>query len=140
MCWLTRNARPRRFTSPASQQLTGEECYAGCSLVLSTSQLSTVGAVINVGAMAGAALGAVVADQGGRTRTLVLACLPFLVGSLCTAAASSFAALVLGRALSGVGAGLVSLTAPVYLAEIAPTRSDTPPAATWGMEASKFWG
>jgi len=110
------------FTSPTSRQLTGEDCKVGeCSLVLTDTQLAFFGAVINVGAMFGATIGGTLADRVGRANTLGLASLPFLIGYTLIGLADGYGMLLLGRLLTGIGVGVVSLTTPVYIAEVAPT-------------------
>lgn len=40
--------------------------------------------------------------------------------------ADGYGMLLLGRLLTGIGVGVVSLTTPVYIAEVAPTRCRVP--------------
>src|SRR3990172_2623548 len=45
-----------------------------------------------------------------------------LVGALLIALAESYSFLLIGRLISGIGVGLISLTGPLYLAEISPAH------------------
>ncbi|GJM85330.1 hypothetical protein PR202_ga01771 [Eleusine coracana subsp. coracana] len=58
----------------------------------------------------------------GRRNSMLIGGLLFLAGSLLNFAAVNISMLVIGRILLGVAVGFTSLSAPVYLAEIAPTR------------------
>ena len=73
--------------------------------------------------MAGAALGAVVASKVsaalGRKRSLMLGSVVFVLASLLCAAAWSVGVLIAARMLLGVSIGILTFTAPLYLAEIA---------------------
>ena len=69
-----------RYTSPVSGQLTGHDTAWSDPLVLTDGQMGTFGAMINLGAMAGACGVGAVADRLGRTRTLALSSVPFMLG------------------------------------------------------------
>ncbi|MBT0994129.1 sugar porter family MFS transporter [Cellulomonas sp. DKR-3] len=75
-------------------------------------------------ALLGCALGAWIAgrlaDRWGRTRTMVLGSVMFLVSSVMTGLAFSVGDLILWRVLSGIGIGIASVMAPAYIAEISP--------------------
>jgi SP family galactose:H+ symporter-like MFS transporter len=74
--------------------------------------------------MLGAAVGAVGAgwmSSGlGRKKSLLWGSLIFVVGSVLCGAAWSVSILLAGRLILGVSIGILSFTAPLYLAEIAP--------------------
>ncbi len=78
-------------------------------------------------ALAGAALGAAfagdLADRFGRRPIILVTALIFMVGSLISAAAGSLVVLLLGRLLVGLGIGVSSMLAPLYLAETAPAET-----------------
>ncbi|CAI5511471.1 unnamed protein product [Closterium sp. Naga37s-1] len=82
-------------------------------------------------AAVGAPLGGWLADVAGRRRAFQIAALPFIAGSLVSAAASATWHMVIGRALVGVGLGIVSGTVPLYISEVTPTSS----RGTWGTLA-----
>jgi MFS transporter, SP family, solute carrier family 2 (myo-inositol transporter), member 13 len=75
-----------------------------------------------VGAILGAAGGGWINDAYGRKRSTLLADMLFALGSLVMCAASGPYVLILGRLLVGLGVGLASVTAPVYIAEAAPSE------------------
>lgn len=76
---------------------------------------------MNIGAVAGAAVGGPLADRLGRKLSMVASTVPLLVGWMMQGMASSMTELLVGRIAVGVGIGVVSCVVPVYLAEIAPT-------------------
>ncbi|XP_025823835.1 inositol transporter 1 isoform X2 [Panicum hallii] len=75
-----------------------------------------------VGAMLGAAGGGWINDAYGRKKSTLLADLMFALGSIVMCAAGGPYILILGRLLVGLGVGVASVTAPVYIAEAAPSE------------------
>ena len=60
------------------------------------------------------------ADRFGRKATLTLAAAALGVGSAACASATGLSAMLLGRALAGVGVGIVSILVPMYISEVSP--------------------
>ncbi len=73
-----------------------------------------------VGCLIGAVLSGSLSDRFGRKRLLILSALVFVVSSIGTAWAGSFAAFNLWRIAGGVAIGLASNLSPMYIAEVAP--------------------
>jgi len=90
---------------------------------LSTGVEELVVSIVLIGAMTGAIVGGAVADRIGRRATLVWAAGIFIVGSLLAPLAVNVAVLILARAIIGLGIGFTSVTAPVYVSELAPPQS-----------------
>ncbi|KAJ0972999.1 hypothetical protein J5N97_020958 [Dioscorea zingiberensis] len=82
----------------------------------------TIVSMALVGAMIGAAGGGWVNDAYGRKRATILADVVFAVGSLVMCAAPDPYVLIFGRFLVGLGVGVASVTAPVYIAELSPSE------------------
>lgn len=59
-------------------------------------------------------------DQIGRKSTLVLVSVPFVLGYLLIAYSTHLSMLLVGRILTGLSTGIVSLAVPIYIAEISP--------------------
>jgi sugar porter (SP) family MFS transporter len=78
--------------------------------------------IILLGALGGALIAGTLADHFGRKKILFLTALIILVGTATTSLAPSFGLLCLGRAISGIAIGMISLTSPLYIAEISPPR------------------
>jgi MFS transporter, SP family, sugar:H+ symporter len=77
-------------------------------------------AVALLGCALGAWMAGRLADRWGRTRTMVLGSVMFLVSSVMTGLAFSVGDLILWRVISGIGIGIASVMAPAYIAEISP--------------------
>ncbi|KAI4374222.1 hypothetical protein MLD38_012241 [Melastoma candidum] len=82
----------------------------------------TIVSMALVGAMIGAATGGWINDVFGRKRATLLADIVFAVGSVTMAAAPDPYVLIIGRLLIGLGVGVASMTAPVYIAEASPSE------------------
>jgi len=77
---------------------------------------------VPLGAVAGTIVAMVTTDKYGRKPMLVLGAIIFFVGSLASALAFDQYILTLSRLLIGVGIGASAMTAPMFLAEVAPAR------------------
>ena len=93
------------------------------SFALSTRMAEVVVSTVLVGAMSGALAGGSIADRIGRRTTLVWGGIIFLVGSLLAFWSPNLATLIIARGLLGVAVGFTSVTAPVYVSELAPACS-----------------
>ncbi|RCV34294.1 hypothetical protein SETIT_7G148600v2 [Setaria italica] len=82
----------------------------------------TIVSLALVGAMLGAAGGGWINDAYGRKKSTLLADLMFALGSIVMCAAPGPYVLILGRLFVGLGVGIASVTAPVYIAEAAPSE------------------
>ncbi|KAK3014810.1 hypothetical protein RJ639_009637 [Escallonia herrerae] len=93
-------------------------------VVASSSSLiwqETIVRMALVGAIIGAAAGGWVNDVYGRKKATLLADVVFAIGSTVMAAAPDPYVLIFGRLL-GLGVGVASVTAPMYIAEASPTE------------------
>ena len=93
------------------------------SFSLSTRMEEIVVSVVLVGAMSGAIAGGSIADRIGRRSTLMWGGVIFLLGSLLASWSPNVAILILARGLLGIAIGFTSVTAPVYVSELAPPQS-----------------
>ena len=73
-------------------------------------------------AIFGAAIGAWMNDSLGRKKAILAADVLFFVGAMVMAAAPAPWVIVIGRVFVGLGVGMASMTAPLYISESAPTR------------------
>jgi sugar porter (SP) family MFS transporter len=93
------------------------------SFALSTHMEEIVVSVVLVGAMSGAVAGGSIADRIGRRSTLVWGGVIFLLGSLLAFWSPDVTILIVARGLLGIAIGFTSVTAPVYVSELAPPQS-----------------
>ncbi|GAA0183434.1 transporter [Lithospermum erythrorhizon] len=82
----------------------------------------TIVSMAIVGAMIGAAAGGWLNDLYGRKKATLSADVIFALGSVVMAAAPDPYILIVGRLLVGLGVGVASVTAPVYIAEASPSE------------------
>jgi len=80
-----------------------------------------VGCVI-FGAMAGNLLAGPMADRFGRKKVLIVVAALFAVSASWSAMATGYNEFIIARIIGGVGIGGAILIAPIYIAEIAPTK------------------
>jgi sugar porter (SP) family MFS transporter len=76
-----------------------------------------------IGTVIGAMLGGIPSDVIGRKRTLFWIAILFLISALGSALATDWYAFLIFRFIGGLGVGSSSVTAPMYIAEIAPASS-----------------
>ncbi|KAJ6519211.1 putative MFS sugar transporter [Mycena sanguinolenta] len=77
----------------------------------------TVVAVYTLGALFGALSCTFVGDRLGRKRTIMLGTVVTSIGSILQSSAFSFAQLIVGRFITGLGFGMISATAPNWQTE-----------------------
>ncbi|XP_021895552.1 inositol transporter 1 isoform X2 [Carica papaya] len=75
-----------------------------------------------VGAVIGAASGGWINDAYGRKKATLLSDVIFTAGAIVMATAPDPYVLIFGRLLVGLGVGIASVTAPMYIAEASPSE------------------
>jgi len=73
-----------------------------------------------VGCIIGAAVAGFFGDRFGRKPTLIVSAFLFFVSALGSAIPPSFQVLVVARIIGGVGVGMASVLAPLYISEFSP--------------------
>ena len=63
-----------------------------------------------------------VSDHFGRTKTLAVASIIFLIGNLIMAFGMDYVMILIGRCITGIGVGFGLSIDPVYIAELSPKR------------------
>jgi sugar porter (SP) family MFS transporter len=81
-----------------------------------------VTASLSVGAMIGAAVATRLNNRLGRKRSIMVAAVVVIVGTLAASFSPTLALLTISRLIIGLGVGLSSATVPTYLSELAPSR------------------
>jgi MFS family permease len=74
------------------------------------------------GALGGNAVAGFFSDRFGRKKVLIFTALLFAASALLSAFATNFTTFVLSRIIAGVAVGGAILVAPVYIAEISPSK------------------
>lgn len=90
--------------------------------LMNNQEKEAITSLCSGGAFFGAILAGVYADRFGRKTGIYIGCVLFTVGALVQAAAYSFAQMCVGRLIVGFGVGSAAMIAPLYIAEIAPTK------------------
>lgn len=90
---------------------------------LSPSQVGMVVSAVLLGALIGSAFCSKITDRLGRRGSLMIASGLFVLASLGAAMSDDAHELMITRLFLGIAIGISSLTAPLYLAEIAPAKS-----------------
>ncbi len=81
--------------------------YVGCALI---------------GSICGVAMAGIMSDRLGRRPTMFISAALFSISAIWCAIATSFPALVVARIIGGLGIGIISVVAPIYISEISITR------------------
>jgi sugar porter (SP) family MFS transporter len=97
--------------------------YVRDAFHLSTWMQGVLVNAVLVGVMIGALIGGTVADRVGRRRTLVWGAILFIAGSILAPLSPNVYVLFVARTLLGIAVGFTSVTAPVYVSELAPPQS-----------------
>ncbi|GAW26941.1 putative quinate transport protein [Rosellinia necatrix] len=78
--------------------------------------------ILELGAFIGCLFLPYLADRFSRKWALTMATSIFTVGAIIQTTAPNFAALVVGRAIGGIGVGTLAMGAPLYISEISPSN------------------
>src|ERR1700693_4054970 len=97
--------------------------YVRDSFHLSTVMQEVLVIAVLVGVMIGALIGGTIADRIGRRKTLIWGAVLFILGSILTPLSPNVYVLFIARGLLGIAVGFTSVTAPVYVSELAPPQS-----------------
>lgn len=74
------------------------------------------------GAIIGAAFGGYINDRWGRKIAIMFADILFAAGAIVMAIAPAPWVIILGRIFVGLGVGMASMTAPLYISEASPAK------------------
>src|SRR5580692_7643672 len=97
--------------------------YVRDAFHLSTWMQEVLVIAVLIGVMIGALIGGTVADRVGRRKTLVWGGILFIAGSILAPLSPNVYVLFVARTLLGIAVGFTSVTAPVYVSELAPPQS-----------------
>jgi sugar porter (SP) family MFS transporter len=97
--------------------------FVRSTFALSTRMEEIVVSVVVIGSLLGAVAGGALADRFGRRTILVWGGVIFIVGSIMAPLSPNVLTLIASRTLLGIAIGFTSVTAPVYVSELAPPQS-----------------
>lgn len=89
---------------------------------LSPAQHGLTVSIALIGTVIGSLLGSIPSDSLGRRSTLMIIASLYLISAIGTAMAENWYLFLIFRFLGGFGVGASSVTAPVYISEIAPAN------------------
>ena len=87
---------------------------------LSKFQVGWFGSSALAGCILGAAVAGVLSDRFGRKPTLIASGILFFISALYSAIPPTFQVLIWARIIGGVGVGMASVVAPLYISEFSP--------------------
>ncbi len=102
--------------------IAGALVYLAPAFQLSIGEQSMVVSILLIGAILGAILAGFLADRWGRKKAMGVTAVLFAIGAAIIAYSDSYTLLLIGRLVSGLGVGLITVAAPLYLAEISPPQ------------------
>ncbi|CAN6301924.1 unnamed protein product [Urochloa humidicola] len=103
--------------------MSGAQLFMKQDLKITDTQIEILAGIINIYSLVGSLAAGRTSDWIGRRYTMVLAAAIFFAGALIMGLAPSYAVLMVGRFVAGVGVGYALMIAPVYTAEVAPTSA-----------------
>lgn len=110
------------ISSGALENITTSAANGGDGFALNSIQSGQFVSASLFGALvASAVAGAGIGDRLGARRELALAAMLYLIGSVSGSAANGFELLVFSKLVYGLGVGFAMQSAPVYIAETAPS-------------------
>lgn len=75
------------------------------------------------GEIFGALLVMALCDKIGRKKTAAIACILVIIGGVLLAASVHIAMFLVARLITGVGAGAIVITIPIFQSEVSPPRA-----------------
>ncbi|KAH9303447.1 hypothetical protein KI387_015030, partial [Taxus chinensis] len=103
--------------------MSGAVLFIRKDLDLNDTQVQILIGSLNLICLLGAALAGKTSDLVGRRWTMALAALIFFIGAVVMSLAPSYAWLMVGRLIAGMGVGYALVIAPVYTTEVAPAST-----------------
>lgn len=98
--------------------MSGAMIFVKKEFKISDAKTEVLAGILNLCALVGSLSAGRTSDYIGRRYTIVIASVIFLCGSVVMGYGPSYAVLLLGRCIAGVGVGFALMIAPVYSAEI----------------------
>ncbi|KAK6946217.1 Major facilitator, sugar transporter-like [Dillenia turbinata] len=103
--------------------MSGAQIYIQEDLHISDTQVEILVGILNLFSLVGSLAAGRTSDWLGRRNTIVFAAAIFFTGALLMGFATTYAFLMVGRFVAGVGVGYALMIAPVYTAEVSPAST-----------------
>ena len=100
--------------------ISGALSFLEKEFIMSSSEEGIAVSIILLGAILGVVFAGKFADTYGRKKAIFLPSALFTLGTVIVCLSYSLHCFMVGRFITGIAVGLISTTAPLYLAEIAP--------------------
>lgn len=107
---------------PYQQSFFGRHGYKQC-IPLESDQFGMVTSIFSIGGLLGSFYVGKVADMYGRRKTSLIHGVFYILGGAINATANSYAQLIVGRFICGLGAGCALVVTALLINELAPTSS-----------------
>lgn len=102
--------------------ITGAKLFIIKTFHATRQQEELLVSIVLFGAVVGTLLSGTLSKYCGRRFAIILSAIIFTLGAICSAMTHSLEMLVSVRFVIGIGLGIASFTAPVYLSELAPKK------------------
>ncbi len=102
--------------------ISGAVIYITKEFQLNVIMQQVIVSIILIGALVGACFGGLLTDRLGRRSTLMITAVFFLIGTVIVTTAHTLFVLFIGRIIVGLAIGVVSMAAPLYIAEMADPK------------------
>ncbi|RDX95595.1 Polyol transporter 5, partial [Mucuna pruriens] len=100
--------------------MSGAVLFIRQDLKMTSVQVEVLVGCLNVCSLIGSLASGKTSDWIGRRYTIMIAAATFLIGAILMGIAPSFAFLMAGRVVAGIGVGYSLMISPVYVAELSP--------------------
>lgn len=92
------------------------------SLGITPSQLGLVTSIFSIGGLVSSTVASYFSTNYGLRKSFMITSICYIIGSFIESISLSFHSLLLGRFISGMGAGLAIVYVPIYVNDIAPVQ------------------
>lgn len=100
--------------------ISGALLFISKDFLLSNFDQALIVSILLIGALIGAFVGGYFADIIGRKKTMLFSIILFVIGTVIMIVSNRLSEFMVGRFVLGLGVGIVSVTVPLYIAEMSP--------------------
>lgn len=100
--------------------ISGALLFVQKAIPMTDNQMGFIVGAVLTGGLLGTLITGSLADRFGRKKTIIAACVIFIIGILLILLTYDFVTLLGARLLLGIGVGVVAVAVPLYLTEVVP--------------------